>query len=92
MNEPGFLDPERRKGAKIIRYQQANISVFEEGAGKVCHPLGWLWDRRRLQALPLATPTRRARCRSGVTFIPHRAGMCNFGHARCDQEAHKEGL
>lgn len=34
MNESGFLVPERKKGGKIIGYQQANIHLFEEGAEK----------------------------------------------------------
>ena len=45
INEPGFLDPERRKGAKIIRYQWANTDLFEEGVEEVYHPRGWLPDR-----------------------------------------------
>lgn len=79
MNKSGFLAPKRRKGAKIIGYQQANIHLFEEGAEKfTTHEAGCETATLRGNFhWPLKPPGLGAGVNS--ILIPHYAGMCNFG-------------
>lgn len=90
MNKSGFLAPKRRKGAKIIGYQQANIHLFEEGAEKFttheagCETATLTWK------FPLATQAPRARCRSELHFNLTLCWNVQLWHTNYKQETHKD--